>query len=144
MKSKKKLIVIAAPLLLLVVAAGAYKMLLAPKKAEAKPKIEGSLVTLAEPFVLNLASDRYAKVSVALVLANMPAAAEPVSAETPVPVPQEAAVRAVVTDTLTGLPASALVERASRHRLEVRLRKAIDAATDNQVSDVLLTDLTIQ
>jgi flagellar FliL protein len=62
---KKKLLIV-APVLLLVVAAAAYKLVLAPKPATAKPKIAGELMQLADPFVINLAGGRYAKVSVAL------------------------------------------------------------------------------
>jgi len=136
----KKKLILAAPVLLLVVAGAAYKLVLAPKPATAKPKIAGELMQLPEPFVLNLAGGRYAKVSVALVLEGIAPAAE--GAE--VAVPQEPAVRAVVTDELTGLPAEDLVDRARRKKVVARLLKAMRSSTDNTVDDVLLTDITIQ
>lgn len=136
----KKKLILAAPVLVLVLAGAAYKLVLAPKPATAKPKIAGELMQLPEPFVLNLAGGRYAKVSVALVLEGVPAAAEGVE---PV-VPQEPAVRAVVTDELTGLDADDLVDRSRRKRVVARLLKAMRSSTDNTVDEVLLTDITIQ
>ncbi len=136
---KKKLMIV-APVLLLVVAGAAYKLVLAPKPATAKPKIAGELMQLADPFVINLAGGRYAKVSVALVLEGAPPAAE--GAE--VAVPQEPAVRAVVTDELTGLEAADLIDRADRKHVVASILKALRASTDNKVEDVLLTDITIQ
>jgi flagellar basal body-associated protein FliL len=142
-KSKKKLVVLALPVLLLVGGGGAYEMVLKPKPVQAKPKLPGVLATLSDPFVLNLAAGRYAKVTVAVLL-DEPAPKAAADATTGPAVPQEAAVRAVVTDMLTDLPAAQLVDRTDRHALERRLVKAIDATTDNKVTDVLLTDLTIQ
>ena len=60
------------------------------------------------------------------------------------PLEQEAAVRAVVTDTLTGLPASWLILGAKRHKLQDEIKKAIDHTTDEEVNRVLFTDITVQ
>lgn len=139
MKKKKKLLFL-LPVLLLVVAGAAYELVLAPTPAKAKPKIAGELFELPDPFLLNLADGRYAKVSVALVLEGAPPA---VAGEPPV-VPQEAAVRAVVTDRLTGLTASDLIDRGARHQLLSSLRKSLLRATDNHVDAVLFTDVTVQ
>ena len=64
-------------------------------------------------------------------------------AEAP-PLEQEAAVRAVVTDRLTGLSASALIVRGKRHELLDEIRKQIDHTTDEEVNEVLFTDITVQ
>jgi flagellar basal body-associated protein FliL len=137
---KKKLMII-IPVLLVVVGA-AYKMVLAPKPAPGpKPKIAGAVVPLQKEFLLNLEGGRYAKVSVALVMPTAPVVAEGATAP---PLEQEAAVRAVVTDRLTGLPAAWLILRPKRHALLDEIRKAIDHTTDEEVDEVLFTDITVQ
>jgi flagellar basal body-associated protein FliL len=138
-KKKKKLLLL-LPVLLLVAVGAAYELVLAPTPAKAKPKIAGELFQLPDPFLLNLADGRYAKVSVALVLEGAPAAA---AGEIPV-VPQQAAVRAAVTDRLTGLSAADLIDRGARHRLLASLRKSLLKTTDNHVDEVLFTDVTVQ
>ena len=66
MKGRKSLILIA--IAALVVAGLAYKMVLAPK-SESKEKVEGTVYVMPKEFLLNLAGGRYAKMTVALVLA---------------------------------------------------------------------------
>jgi flagellar basal body-associated protein FliL len=136
----KKKILILVPVLLLVVGA-AYKMVLAPKPVPPKKKIEGAVVPLQKEFLLNLDGGRYAKVSVALVMPTAPPAAE---GSDPPPLAQEAAVRAVVTDRLTGLAAASLIARGKRHELQDEIKKAIDKTTDEEVDEVLFTDITVQ
>jgi len=136
---KKKLLIV-LPVLLLAAAGAAYKLVLAPQPAEAKPKVAGALFPLADPFLVNLADGRYARVGVALVLTDEPAAAEGAGTA----VPQEAAVRATITDRLTGASASQLIDRAARHQLVGQLRKDLLRSTDDQVDQVLLTDVTVQ
>jgi flagellar FliL protein len=136
----KKKILILVPVLLVVLGA-AYKLVLAPKPVPPKRKIAGAVVPLQKEFLLNLEGGRYAKVSVALVMPVAPPAAE---GSDPKPLPQEAAVRAVVTDRLTGLPASWLILRPKRHELLDEIRKAIDHTTDEDVDEVLFTDITVQ
>ncbi len=126
--------------MLLVAVGGAYKLVLAPKPVQAKPKVAGALWPLTDPFLLNLAGGRYAKVSVALVLEG----ATPPAAGATAPVPQEPAVRAVITDQLTGVSASDLIDRNARHQLLVELRKDLLQSTDDKVDQVLLTDVTVQ
>jgi flagellar protein FliL len=138
LRSKKLLLLV--PVLLLV-AGAAYKTVLAPKPAPVVKKIDGAVVPLQREFLLNLEGGRYAKVSVALV---MPGAAPAAEGEGMGGLPQEAAVRAVVTDELTGLDASALVVRDRRHALLEKIRKAIDRSTDEEVEKVLFTDITVQ
>lgn len=137
MKSKKVMIIL--PVALLLVVFMAYTMFLKPKPVAPKKKIEGMVVPLQKEFLVNLAGGRYAKVSVALVMEGAGAAAEGATG-----LPQEAAVRAVVTDELTGLPADDLVGREARHRVVEQIRKGIMKHTDEEVGEVLLTDITVQ
>lgn len=138
MKSKKALFVL--PVVLLLAGFMAYSMFLKPKPVPVKHKIEGTVVPLQQEFLVNLAGGRYAKISVALVMEGAAGGGHDPTAG----LPQEAAVRAVVTDELTGLPADDLVRRESRHRVVDDIRKAILKHTDEEVGDVLLTDITVQ
>jgi flagellar protein FliL len=131
--------VLAVPILLAVVAA-AYMFVLAPKKAAAKPKVNGTLVQLSEDFVVNLAGGHYGKVSIALLLSSAP----PAGSGGTVTLPQESAVRSVITDELTGLEPAQLVDRGARHELLARLLKVLKRSTDEPVTEVLITDLAVQ
>jgi flagellar FliL protein len=130
----------------LVVAGLAYKMVLAPK-SESKVKVEGTVYVMPKEFLLNLAGGRYAKVTVALVLApgqstgGAEAAAPPEGFGT---LEQEALVRQIVTDNLTGVPAAELTARAPRHRLQTAIRKEVDKTTDVKTKGVVFTDLVVQ
>jgi flagellar FliL protein len=140
--SKKKILII-APVLLLLVLGGVYKTILAPKPVPVKKKIAGAVVPLQKEFLVNLDRGRYAKVSVALVMPHAPAGAHGGGTE-PAGLPQEAAVRAVVTDLLTGVNAEHLVSRDLRHALLLKIRKEIHHSTDEEVEEVLFTDITVQ
>jgi flagellar basal body-associated protein FliL len=144
MKGRKKLILIAIGVL--VVAGLAYKMVLAPK-SESKEKVEGTVYVMPKEFLLNLAGGRYAKMTVALVLA--PGQSATGSSETPPPegfgtLEQEPLVRQIVTDNLTGVPAGTLTSRQQRHRVQVRIRKEVDKTTDVKVKGIVFTDLVVQ
>jgi flagellar basal body-associated protein FliL len=136
---KKKLMIV-IPVVLLLAVGGAYKMVLAPKKADAKAKIPGALLQLDPEFVVNLSGGRYAKISVAV---DVPTAPKSVNGAIP-ELKQNAAVRAVITDVLTGAEPDALISRTARHRLVVRLAKALRAETDESIKRVYLTDIAIQ
>ena len=144
MKGRKKLILIAVGVL--VVAGLAYKMVLAPK-SESKVKVEGTVYVMPKEFLLNLSGDRYAKVTVALVLApgqstgGGEGAAPPEGFGT---LEQEPLVRQIVTDNLTGVPAGALTSRKERHHFQVRIRKEVDKTTDVKVRGIVFTDLVVQ
>ncbi|MFN8224924.1 MAG: flagellar basal body-associated FliL family protein [Gaiellales bacterium] len=135
-----KKIMIIAPVVLLLVVFGAYTMFLKPKPVPPKKKIEGTVVPLQKEFLVNLAGGRYAKISVALVMEEAGGAAHGAAEG----LPQEAAIRAIVTDELTGLPADELVRRDARHHVVERIAKGIKKNTDEHVGEVLLTDITIQ
>ena len=139
--SKKKLMMIVGPVVLLLVVGVAYKKVLAPKPVVVKKKIEGHLIALDPEFVINLAAGRYAKLTVALLLKDAPAA----SAEGAAPaLEQNAAVRSIVTDDLTGISAERLTSKAGRKRILVEIKEHIDKATDEHVLGVYLTDIAVQ
>lgn len=143
---KKKLLV---PLLALVVVLAAWKVVFAKSPGE-KHKIEGQVYVLPKEFLVNLADGRYAKVSVALVLAPGEAAAGGgdggggAPPEGYGPLPQEAVVRDVVVDELTAASDRDLIDRAARHALKRRIARAIEQHSDVKVEDVLFTDVTVQ
>jgi flagellar FliL protein len=138
---KKKLIFI-LPVVLLLVAGVGYKKVLAKKPIPPKVKIEGELVQLAPEFVVNLAGGRYGKLTVALQMKEP----IPVSKEaTGPPLPkQNDVVRAVITDTLTGVPAETIVSRAGRHAVLARILKNLRLKTDEKIADVYFTDIAVQ
>jgi flagellar FliL protein len=139
---KKKLIIV-LPIVLLAVAGGLYKFVLGPKPAAAAPpKVDGELFTLQPEFVVNLAGGHYGKVSFALLMETAPAAGAE-GAEAP-KLPEDAAVRAVITDELTGLSPDALVVRTQRRAVVARLLKALKSQTDEPIKAVLLTDIAVQ
>ena len=126
---------------------GAYKFLLAPKPAKAakapKPKVEGVLLALAPEFVVNLSDGHFGKVSVTLLLKEQPALpAEP--AEGPPKLEQDAVIRSTITDQLTGLPPSDLIDRDARHELLDEILKDLEQTTDIEVTRVLFTDVVVQ
>ena len=138
---KKKLKFIIPIPIVLVVLGVAYTMFLAPKPAAAKPpKVAGTLVPLTGDFVINLAGGHYGKLSVAVLLSSAPAAA----AAGPVTLPEDAAVRAVITDQLTNLDPSELTDRTARHDLLAQLLQALKQKTDEPITQVLFTDLAVQ
>jgi flagellar basal body-associated protein FliL len=140
---KKKLIAVVAVLLLAGVGGAAYMFVLSPKPAKAakKPHIVGTLFTLSPEFVVNLAGNHFAKVTVALLLEQPPVLDPNVTDPTLV---QDAAIRATITDELTGLPTDDLVIESARHALEGRILKDLGQTTDTEVSRVLFTDVVVQ
>jgi flagellar FliL protein len=137
---KKKLLIV-LPIVLLLAGGGAYKTVLAPKKAEAKRKISGTLLPLDPEFVVNLAGGRYGKVSVALLVKKAPPAPQNGAAPE---LEQNAAVRSVITDELTGIEPITLLSPTQRHRLLNRVVKALHASTDEEITKVYFTDIAIQ
>ena len=146
----KKTLIIAV--LALVVAGGAYKTVLAKPKAKAKKaNVEGNVYVLQKEFLVNLADSRYAKISAALLLDpkdHSTAAAGghggPVPPEGYGAMTQEAIVRAIVTDALTGRDASDLEDAKKRDELREQIVERIKAETDVHADDILFPDLTVQ
>jgi flagellar basal body-associated protein FliL len=141
-KKRKLKFILPIPILLVVIAA-AYMMVLAPKKASAKPpKLDGTLVALNGDFVVNLAGGHYGKLSVAVLLSTPPPASATVQGTTTLP--QDAAIRSVITDALTGLDPSRLIDRTQRHELLAQVLHELQQKTDEPVTEVLITDLAVQ
>jgi flagellar basal body-associated protein FliL len=140
------------PLVALMVLGGAYKTVLAKPAPKPKHKVEGQVYVLPKEFLLNLKDERYAKLTVALVLPHD----EPIAAETgghgggAAPpegwgtLPQEAVIRNIVTDTLTGVDGDKLVEPEGRETLKKKLLKKIHKQSDVHAEDVLFTDVAVQ
>jgi len=139
MKGKLKFVV-PVPILLGVLFA-AYTMLLSPKSHAAKLKIEGTLLPMSAPFIVNLANNRYGKVSVSLLLSKAP---PPSTTGLPVVLPEDSELRAIITDELTGIPPSQLIDRKWRANLLARILARIKKTTDEPVTKVLFTDLAVQ
>jgi len=136
----------------LVVVGGAYKFVLAkPKAAAKKPNVEGTLYVLQKEFLINLADAHYAKVSAALVLNpkdHSAAAAGGHGAATPPEgygaMAQEAIIRAIVTDEMTGKPAEELEDDKQRDKVREHILERIHKETDVHADDILFPDLTVQ
>jgi len=145
---KRKKILI--PLLVVAIAGVAAKFVLAKPAPVVHHKIDGTVYVLPKEFLVNLSDGRYAKVDVALVLdPSQPTgvaggeggAAPPDGFGT---LPQEAAVRDVVTDVLTGQSGDTLVAQSGREQVKREILAGIRARTDVRVNEVLLTDVAVQ
>ncbi|HEX8085805.1 MAG TPA: flagellar basal body-associated FliL family protein [Solirubrobacteraceae bacterium] len=148
--TKKKLIVIVS--VALVALGGGYKFGFAKESAEKPPKIHGDVYVLGKDFLVNLADGHYAKLGIAIVVDHGAAApagggghsAPPKPPEGYGPLPQEAAVRDIVTDTLTDVKDDELTEREGREELKERILKRVKQATDVPIHEVLFTDVSVQ
>ena len=141
---KNKKVLIAIPLLLLPLGYLAYGKLMkaAPSEKVAK-KIEGSLVSVGEPFTLDLAKGRFARISVSLLVTKVPKPKAEAAAGSPV-LEQNDAVRAIVTDLLTGVDSDSLIAARPRHGLQTKILRKLRQTTDVPVTKVLFTDLAVQ
>jgi flagellar basal body-associated protein FliL len=146
--NKKILILVVVAL---VVAGGAYKTVLAKPAKSKKPNVEGTLYVLQKEFLVNLADAKYAKVSAALLLDpkdHSTAAAGGHGAPAPPDgygaMSQEAIIRAIVTDELTGRPAADLEDARKRDRIRKHIVERIHEETDVHADDILFPDLTVQ
>jgi len=148
MKRKKILI----PLLVVVVAGIAAKFVLAKPAPVVHHKIDGVVYVLPKEFLVNLSDGRYAKVNVALVLDHsQPTAAAAGGHEAAAEPPegfgtleQEAAVRDVITDVLTGQSGDELIDRRGREQVKAEILREIRARTDVRTEEVLLPDVAVQ
>jgi flagellar protein FliL len=145
---KKKLII----LLLVVLAGGGYaaKTMLLPKKAVAKPKIAGEIYVLPKGFTFNLTDGRYATMTVGLVLA--PGQADGASAQGGVTtspagigtLPEEPAIRAIITNAITDQTSQTLLSSSGRDHLQQDILNQIKTTTDVKVTGILFTDVAVQ
>jgi flagellar basal body-associated protein FliL len=144
MKGKLKFII---PLAVLILLGGTYKLVLA-KPAEKKKKVDGVVYVLPKEFLINLSDSHFAKLSIALVLPEADAPAAGAEGATPPEgygaLEQEAAVRAVITDTITDAAATDLTNRKKRAKLRGEVLKGIKAHTDVKPNEVLFTDVAVQ
>jgi hypothetical protein len=146
MKRKKVLI----PLLVVVLAAAAAKLVLAKPAPVVHHKIDGTIYVLPKEFLLNLSDGRYAKLDVALVLApSQPTGAAGGEGGGAPPegfgtLAQEAAVRDVVTDVVTGQSGDELIGARGRQQVKREILDGIRARTDVRVAEVLLPDVAVQ
>lgn len=141
---KKKLLI---PIVLLLVAGVGYTMT-KPKKV-VKLKVQGTIYVMPQSFLLNLQEGHYAKLAVALDLApgqssGASAAGGSSGTESAGTLPEEALVREIVTNTVTGQSGSALVNEQSRDSLKRHILNAIRHQTDVKVESVLFPELTVQ
>ncbi len=150
MKSKLKIII---PLTALLLLGGVYKFALAKPAPKEKHKVHGVVYVLPKEFVVNLADGRYAKFNVALVVDHsQPTAPEAAGghgapAEPPEgygTLEQEAVVRDIVTDEVSGIHAEDLVDRKRRKKLKKVILRELKSHTDVKVHEVLLTDVAVQ
>lgn len=138
---KKKLLIL-VPVILLLSAGGAYEMVLKPKPKVVVPKVNGTLVTLGDPFTVNLSGGHYGRITVA-VLSTVPPAVV-AGSTTGATLPENDALRAVVTDDLTGVSSSKLIDRSLRHALLAQILADIKKSTDEPITKVLFTDVAVQ
>lgn len=145
MKGKLKFII---PLAILIVLGGVYKEVLAKPPPAPKPNVNGTVYVLPKEFLLNLSDGHFVKLDVALVLAPDMALPAADSGGTPPDgygaLPQEAAVRDVITNTVTGARSNDLIDRGARTKLKTKILKAIRKRTDVHLNDVLFTDIAVQ
>ena len=150
MKSKLKFII---PLAVLILLGGVYKFALAKPPVKEKHKIDGVVYVLPKEFVVNLNDGHFAKFNVALVLdKSQPTAAEPAGGEEAAADPpegygtleQEAVIRDIVVDEVSGVESDDLTKRKLRTKLKKKILKQIKAHSDVKVEEVLLTDIAVQ
>jgi flagellar FliL protein len=146
MRSKLKLII---PLAAILVVAGLYLTVFSKSGGEPPAKVHGEVYVLPKEFLVNLQDGRYAKITVGLILREGALAAAGGGEATPPPegfgaLPQEALVRDLVTEELTGASSDDLISSAGRQRVRRRLLRAITDHTDVPAQRVLLTDVAVQ
>jgi flagellar basal body-associated protein FliL len=146
---KKKLIIVIIPLLLL---GGVYKFVLAKPKVKAKkPHVEGTIYLLQKEFLVNLSGEGYAKISAALLLSHDDTSVAVAGGHGAAVPPegygamtQEAVVRAIITDALTGQPTAELKDTKKRDKLRKDIVERIHKETDVKAEEILFPDLTVQ
>jgi flagellar protein FliL len=143
---KKKILIVA----LIVLLGGAYvaKGKLMPAKV-VKPKIAGEIYILPHQFTLNLTDGHYATLTAALELApgqsdgasadNTPAAGAVVGT-----LPEEAVIRAIITNDVTNQTSNVLISQSGRTGLEQQILSQIKSETDVKVDQVFFTDVAVQ
>jgi flagellar basal body-associated protein FliL len=143
LKNKKILLVAIVPILLF----GGYTMTKA--KPVVKEKVKGTIYVMPQSFLLNLSDGRYAKISVALELApgqsdGASATASSSSESGPGTLPEEAIVREIITNAVTGQSGETLISSHGREAIKRQILHTIQQRTDVKVEEVLFPDFTVQ
>jgi flagellar basal body-associated protein FliL len=143
----KKKILIILPIILLGGGYVAKGKLMPPKVV--KPKIAGEIYILPHQFTLNVSDGHYATLTVALELApgqsdgssatNTPAAGSVVGT-----LPEEAVIRAIITNDVTNQTSQTLISDSGRTKLEQQILSQIKTETDVKVDQVFFTDVAVQ
>src|SRR5690349_21551674 len=139
----KKKIMIILPVLLLGGGYVAKAKLMAPKVV--KPKLAGEIYILPKQFMCNLQDGHYATLTVALELAagqSDGATAEagaPATGATVGTLPEEAVIRAIITNAITNDTSNALVTGTGRTGLQAQILSEIKSQTDVKVDHVFFT-----
>jgi flagellar FliL protein len=148
MKGKMKLLV---PLIVLIAMGAGYKLALAKPAPKTKPHVDGNVYVLGKEFLVNLADGRFAKLTAALILSHKDTSTAAAGHAAPTKVPegfgamgQEAVVRSIITDSLTGTKDVQLEEPAKRDKLRAAIVARIGKETDVKAEDLVFTDLTVQ
>jgi flagellar FliL protein len=144
LKNKKVLIVL---VVLLLGAFEGYSM--TKPKVVVKERIEGSIYVLPGSFLLNLNDGHFAKLTLGLVLAPGQSSGPASTGSSPTEggvgtLPEEAAIRDIVTNLMTGESSPMLSNNSGRSRVKHEILAAIKAQTDVKVAQVLFPDLTVQ
>ena len=143
LKNKKILLVAIVPILLF----GGYTMTKA--KPVVKEKVKGTIYVMPQSFLLNLSDGRYAKISVALQLApgqsdGASATAASSSESGPGTLPEEAIVREIITNAVTGQSGETLISSHGREAIKRQILHTIQQKTDVKLEEVLFPDFTVQ
>ena len=143
----KKKILIILPIILLGGGYVAKGKLMPPKVV--KPKIAGEIYILPKQFTLNLQDGHFATLTVALELAagqSDGATAESATSSTSTvgTLPEEAVIRAIITNLITNETSNALVTGSGRDGLEAQILSQIKTRTDVKVDQVFFTDVAVQ
>jgi flagellar basal body-associated protein FliL len=148
---KKKLMIL-VPVLLLGVG-GAYKFALAKPEVLPPAKIEGEVYVLPKEFLVNLDGGKFAKLGVAMVFHHgfhsAPEGGGKHGAAPKPPdgfgvLPQEAVVRDIVTDEITGVQERDLTTVKGRKSLKKHILERLHKETDVEAEDILFTDIAVQ
>ena len=144
---KKKLIII----LVVILAGGGYaaKTFLLPKPAVAKVKIAGEIYVLPKGFTFNLTDGRYATMTIGLILAPGQSDGATAAGATTTPagigtLPEEPAIRAIITNIVTDQTSQALLTASGRTHLKALILSQITTTTDVKVTGILFTDVAVQ
>src|SRR5690242_20470984 len=144
----KKKIMIILPVLLLGGGYVAKAKLMAPKVV--KPKLAGEIYILPKQFMCNLQDGHYATLTVALELA--PGQSDGATAESGGPatgatvgtLPEEAVIRAIITNMITNDTSNEVVTPAGRASLEIPILSKIKTMTDVKMNQECFTDVAVQ